>query len=880
MRGEARTASSYRNTPRPFGEVARNIQEAHSVGEVGVRFFVFPWAQLRCSVGTIEVMDDLTIRARLLNGISGPAKEAKRDVEALAKASKQTKSFTDDLVKAQSKSGNIFGRTHLDHFKTSATGMKAVFTGLASEAGRLGQSIMRSIGGLATSAFHKATSAAKTLLKALATGAFAAASFGVKSYGELEAQQVAFGTLLGSSQKAAALIDNMKSFAKVTPFRFGDVADSAKLLLAGGWKENQLIPTLRKVGDAAAAVSVPIDRVLMQITQMQATKAMNWADMRILSQTGLPVLDILGEKLGKTGQQVREIMSAPGGGAWLAQQDGIQKLIDGLGERYQGMMDAQSRTMKGLWSTVADTFSLGLGDTMKPIVDTFIKPWMTSAIPKVEKGLKRTQLLFEAAAKGYKKYRDAPIRPGDNSMASTSSLETGGRRTAQEGGIRGALGAIDQMLGPSSRLRDMWIDLEPKIVAVWDAAKKLAGLTWDALTTAFEVIKTGIKFVADHKEAFVSLGIAIGALTPVIIALGAAMWLASLNPLTLVLGAMLVAVIGVAWGVTFLIRNWNRFSPMTKQIVGVILGIAGALLLLAVAAAVNPLTWIILGVMIFVGVLILVASKWRSIWDWMKKNKAMAGLAISAIIAIGTIVISTAPIAAVATAIGAVTTAAGVAATAIATMALGAAVGIAAGYGAAKVLDGLAAKESAKNWAALTPSQRTATQREVGNTKTATFNGKPADPKKINDMLSGPRVRMRGYQSHGRPVSTQGLRITSGYRTHSLGSFNSAHKAGNALDLVGSGLNRYASKLTDAGGFAQFHGAGPNRHLHAEHPYPVGDTSAPRITPGRAQTQAPAEPVIINIHPMAHHSPADIAQMVKNAMNDRDRSRRERGSGR
>jgi hypothetical protein len=31
-------------------------------------------------------MDDLTIRARLVNGVSGPAKEAKRDVEALSKS--------------------------------------------------------------------------------------------------------------------------------------------------------------------------------------------------------------------------------------------------------------------------------------------------------------------------------------------------------------------------------------------------------------------------------------------------------------------------------------------------------------------------------------------------------------------------------------------------------------------------------------------------------------------------------------------------------------------------------------------------------------------------------------------------------------------------
>ena len=206
---------------------------------------------------------------------------------------------------------------------------------------------------------HAAANAASKLGKMLAGGLVAAGAFGLKAYAQIEQQAVAFETLLGSTDKAARLMKQMKSFANVTPFRFGDVADSAKLLLAGGWKQDSIIPTLTKIGDAASAVSVQIDRVLMQLTKMQDSKAMNWADMRVLSQTGLPALDILGKKLGKTGDQIREIMSNSGGGKWLAQQGGIQKLIDGLGERYRPAIVRDHFSAKGGWFNPRSGTSVG-----------------------------------------------------------------------------------------------------------------------------------------------------------------------------------------------------------------------------------------------------------------------------------------------------------------------------------------------------------------------------------------------------------------------------------------------------------------------------------------------------------------------------------------
>ena len=108
--------------------------------------------------------------------------------------------------------------------------------------------------------------------------------------------------------------------------------------------------------------------------------------------------------------------------------------------------------------------------------------------------------------------------------------------------------------------------------------------------------------------------------------------------------------------------------------------------------------------------------------------------------------------------------------------------------------------------------------------------------------------------------------ITSAYRTTNLGSINSDHIMGRAVDLTGQNLGQYA-RLTHAnGGFAEFHGVGAARHLHAvPGPGPTGDTSAPntRAMPnaGGASKQSTFN-VTISVTGGANTSPNEIAQNV------------------
>jgi len=70
----------------------------------------------------------------------------------------------------------------------------------------------------------------------------------------LQTAQIGFTTLLGSAEKAQAFLDEMASFAAKTPFEYPDLLEASKRMLAYGFAAENVLPTLRAVGDAAAAL--------------------------------------------------------------------------------------------------------------------------------------------------------------------------------------------------------------------------------------------------------------------------------------------------------------------------------------------------------------------------------------------------------------------------------------------------------------------------------------------------------------------------------------------------------------------------------------------------------------------------------------------------
>ena len=175
----------------------------------------------------------------------------------------------------------------------------------------------------------------------------------VKAGASLQSTKTAFTNMLGSAEKAQNFLGKMQDFAAKTPFEFSQVSQAAQKFIAFGFSAEQVIPTLTAVGDAAAGVGLGaegINRITLALGQMAAKSKVQAGEMMQLTETGIPAWKMLADQIGVS---VPEAMSMVSKGA-IDAATGITALVSGMEQSFGGMMDQQSQTISGTWSTLMD----------------------------------------------------------------------------------------------------------------------------------------------------------------------------------------------------------------------------------------------------------------------------------------------------------------------------------------------------------------------------------------------------------------------------------------------------------------------------------------------------------------------------------------------
>ena len=175
----------------------------------------------------------------------------------------------------------------------------------------------------------------------------------VKAGASLQSTKTAFTNMLGSAEKAQDFLGKMQGFAAKTPFEFSQVSQAAQKFIAFGFSAEQVIPTLTAVGDAAAGVGLGaegINRITLALGQMAAKSKVQAGEMMQLTETGIPAWKMLADQIGVS---VPEAMDMVSKGA-IDAATGITALVSGMEQSFGGMMDQQSETISGTWSTLMD----------------------------------------------------------------------------------------------------------------------------------------------------------------------------------------------------------------------------------------------------------------------------------------------------------------------------------------------------------------------------------------------------------------------------------------------------------------------------------------------------------------------------------------------
>lgn len=212
--------------------------------------------------------------------------------------------------------------------------------------------------------------AASLAFAALAAGAAAVGVSSVKAAGKMEQLEIAFTTMLGSADKAKTMLNELQDFAQATPFDLESVTNGSRRLLAMGFAAEQIIPVMTAVGDAASGLGLQadgIDRITLAMGQMAAKGKVSAEEIRQLAEAGIPAWKFISDSLGIT---IPEAMKKAEQSQISAAQ-GLNAIVAGMNNKFGGMMEAQSKTIDGMWSNLMDSISRTSIAVGNDIVKTF-----------------------------------------------------------------------------------------------------------------------------------------------------------------------------------------------------------------------------------------------------------------------------------------------------------------------------------------------------------------------------------------------------------------------------------------------------------------------------------------------------------------------------
>lgn len=154
------------------------------------------------------------------------------------------------------------------------------------------------VGKTMTNAFQTGGLAATAALGAI--GAVGAAAIKIGS--DFQQAGIAFETMLGSADVAKKTLGDLAKFAKSTPFEFPQLLDASKRLLAYGMEADNLIPTLKNLGDIAAGVGMEkLPQLVLAFGQVKAATKLTGMELRQFSEAGVPLLEALVKQANAAG---------------------------------------------------------------------------------------------------------------------------------------------------------------------------------------------------------------------------------------------------------------------------------------------------------------------------------------------------------------------------------------------------------------------------------------------------------------------------------------------------------------------------------------------------------------------------------------------------
>lgn len=167
-----------------------------------------------------------------------------------------------------------------------------------------------------------------------------------------------FRVLLGSIDKAKKHIAELRDYANTTPFGFQDLAAASRMLMSFGTKVEDIMPSLKMLGDIAMGDKQKFQGLALVFGQIRSAGRLMGQDLLQLINQGFNPLTIISQKTGKTMVELKKMME--NGAISFEMVSEAMRIATSEGGLFANSMGEAAKTGQGLMSTLEDEWTESL----------------------------------------------------------------------------------------------------------------------------------------------------------------------------------------------------------------------------------------------------------------------------------------------------------------------------------------------------------------------------------------------------------------------------------------------------------------------------------------------------------------------------------------
>lgn len=188
---------------------------------------------------------------------------------------------------------------------------------------------------------------------------------GVDYNATIEQLQTSFEVMTGSAEKAADVIDEIRTLGASTPFEMEGLASTTQLLMNYGLTAEDAIASMTQLGDIAQGDQDKLTRIATAFGQMSSAGKVQLEDIKQMIEAGYNPLQEISQSTGESMASLYDRISK--GKVSVDEITASMKRSTSQGGKYFRSMDKQSKTLNGRMATLKDTAMQLLGSAVQPI---------------------------------------------------------------------------------------------------------------------------------------------------------------------------------------------------------------------------------------------------------------------------------------------------------------------------------------------------------------------------------------------------------------------------------------------------------------------------------------------------------------------------------